>query len=37
LRHLNDYGINRATLFPDMDGLSEYANFLITDRLQYRN
>jgi len=36
LRHLNDYGINRATLFPDMDGLSEYANFLITDRLQYR-
>ena len=36
LRHLNDYGINRATLFPDMDGLSEYANFLIKDRLLYR-
>lgn len=27
LRHLDAYGINRSTLFPDVDGLSAYINF----------
>jgi hypothetical protein len=34
LRHLDDYGINRATLFPDMDGLSERENFMTKDKVR---
>jgi hypothetical protein len=36
LRHLDDYGINRAMLFPDMDGLSERVNFVTKDRVRRR-
>lgn len=27
LRHLDEYGVNRASMFPDLDGLSAYTNF----------
>jgi hypothetical protein len=27
LRHLNDYGVNDVTLFPDLDGLSRHSNW----------
>lgn len=27
LIHLDDYGVNRATLFPDLDGLCAHVNF----------
>jgi len=35
LLHLNDYGINWATLFPDMDGLSKQINFLTKVRKRF--
>ena len=28
------YGINRATLFPDLDGLAEYLNWIVSDRIK---
>jgi len=31
LLHLDDYGINRAFLFPDLDGLSSHINFHTAD------
>lgn len=36
LRHLRDYGIDRARLFPDVDGLSAHVNFATQDMLRTR-
>lgn len=34
---LSHYGINRASLFPDLDGLSAYMNWVVSNRAYWRN